>query len=188
MKIRCQWCEKEQVYIDYHDKEWGVPVYDDAVLFEMLILEGAQAGLSWITVLKRRESYRKAYDNFNPAKIAKWTEAKVANLLEDKGIIRNKLKVAAAKTNAQCYLAVVKEYGSFSNFIWRFVDGKQLKNNWKTLSQIPATTKESDAMSKALKAKGFKFVGSTICYAFMQSVGMVNDHINTCYRYHEVGQ
>ncbi len=186
MKKRCDWPKDDEIYIEYHDREWGVPVYDDRVLFEMLILEGAQAGLSWITILKRRQTYRKAYDNFNPEKMAKWTERKIQTLLKDPGIIRNKLKVAAAKQNAQAYLKIVKEYGTFKKFIWSFVDNRQMTNCWKTMSEIPATSDESDKMSKELKKKGFKFTGSTICYAFMQSVGMVNDHVTTCFRYKEI--
>ena len=186
MKIRCEWLTEDEMYLEYHDIEWGVPVYDDRALFEMLILEGSQAGLSWLTILKRRHTYKKAYDNFDPEKMAKWTDKKIQKLLKDPGIIRNKLKVAAAKKNAQVYMQVIKEHGSFKEFIWSFVDGKPITNCWKTISEIPATTKESDAMSKALKKKGFNFVGSTICYAFMQAVGMVNDHIITCYRYKEI--
>ena len=186
MKQRCDWLTESEIYIEYHDKEWGVPVYDDRTLFEMLILEGAQAGLSWITILKRRQTYRKAYDYFDPEKMAKWTNKKMEKLLKDPGIIRNSLKVAAAKQNAQAYLQVIKEYGSFKIFVWSFVDGKPITNNWNTLTEILATTKESDKMSKALKENGFKFVGSTICYAFMQAVGMVNDHVTTCFRYNEI--
>lgn len=186
MKKRCDWLTEDEIYLEYHDKEWGVPVYDNNVLFEMLILEGSQAGLSWITILKRRQTYRKAYDDFDPVKMSKWTDKKMEKLLKDPGIIRNRLKVAAAKQNAQAYLQVVKEYGSFKDFIWSFVNGKHLTNAWKTFTEIPATTKESDAMSIELKKKGFKFVGSTICYAFMEAVGMVNDHITTCYRYKEI--
>ncbi len=186
MKERCGWVNNEEIYIEYHDKEWGVPVFDDRKLFEMLILEGAQAGLSWITILKRRESYREAYDNFDPEKIASWSQEKINSLLQNPGIIRNKLKVAAAKQNAQAYLKIIEEFGTFSDYIWSFVDGKPIKNSWKTLSEVPATTKESDKMSKELKKRGFKFVGSTICYAFMQAVGMVNDHITTCPRHKEI--
>jgi DNA-3-methyladenine glycosylase I len=186
MKKRCEWLTDDEIYLEYHDKEWGVPIYDDHVLFEMLILEGSQAGLSWITILKRRETYRKAYDNFDPEKMAKWTDIKIQKLLKDPGIIRNRLKVAAAKQNAQVYLQVINDHGTFKNFIWSFIGDKPKTNYWKTISEIPATTKESDTMSKALKKKGFKFVGSTICYAFMQAVGMVNDHITTCYRYEEI--
>jgi DNA-3-methyladenine glycosylase I len=186
MRKRCDWLTNEEIYLEYHDKEWGVPVYDDRKLFEMLILEGSQAGLSWITILKRRVTYRKAYDNFDPEKMAKWNSGKINKLLKDPGIIRNKLKVEAAKQNAQAYLKIIKEYGSFKDFLWSFVDGKPINNSWKSLSEIPATTKESDAMSKALKKRGFKFVGPTICYAFMQAVGMVNDHTTMCFRYNEV--
>ena len=186
MKKRCDWLTDEDIYVEYHDKEWGVPVYDDRKLFEMLILEGSQAGLSWITILKRRVTYRKAYDNFDPEKMAKWNSGKINTLLTDPGIIRNKLKVAAAKQNAQAYLRIIKEYGSFKEFIWSFVNGRPVNNSWKSISEIPATTNESDAMSKALKKKDFKFAGPTICYAFMQAVGMVNDHITKCYRYNEI--
>lgn len=188
MNKRCEWVSDDEIYIDYHDKEWGVPVYDDRLLFEMLILEGAQAGLSWITILKRRETYRTEYDGFDPLKMSRWTEDKIAELLKDPGIIRNKLKVRAAKQNAQAYFKIVEDYGSLSTFLWTFVDNKPIINNWKSINEIPVTTKESDAMSKALKKHGFKFVGSTICYAFMQAVGMVNDHIVSCYRYQEIGQ
>ena len=185
MKKRCDWLTDEEIYVEYHDKEWGVPVYDDRKLFEMLILEGSQAGLSWITVLKRRVTYRKAYDNFDPEKIAKWNSGKINKLLKDPGIIRNRLKVAAANQNAQAYLTIIKEYGSFNDFLWSF-NGRPINNSWQSISDIPATTKVSDAMSKALKQKGFKFAGSTICYAFMQAVGMVNDHIVNCPRYRQV--
>jgi DNA-3-methyladenine glycosylase I len=183
---RCDWSTKDQIYIEYHDKEWGVPVYEDRKLFEMIILEGAQAGLSWITILKRRETYRNAYDDFDPSKMAKWDSNKIKTLLEDPGIIRYKLKVESAKSNAQAYLKITKEHGSFKSFIWSFVNGKPINNSWKSLSEIPASTNKSDEMSKELKKNGFKFVGSTICYAFMQAVGMVNDHITTCFRYKEI--
>jgi len=186
MKKRCDWLTDDELYREYHDNEWGVPLYNGRALFEMLILEGYQAGLSWLTILKRRESYRKAYDGFDPEKMAKWTDKKIQELLKDPGIIRNRLKVAAAKQNAQGYLQIVNEYGSFKDFVWSFVGGKPITNHRASLSEIPATTKESDAMSKELKKRGFKFVGSTICYAFMQSVGMVNDHITACYRYEEI--
>jgi len=186
MKKRCEWLTNDEIYLKYHDKEWGVPLYDDRVLFEMLILEGAQAGLSWITILKRRQGYRKAYDNFDPEKMAKWTDEKIQKLLNNPEIIRNKLKVAAAKQNAQAYLRIVEEYGNFKDFIWSFVENKPIINSWKSISEIPAMTKESETMSKELKKRGFKFVGPTICYAYMQSVGMVNDHITTCYRYKEL--
>ena len=186
MKKRCDWLTGDAIYLEYHDKEWGVPVYDGRTLFEMLILEGAQAGLSWITILKRRQTYKKAYDNFDPEKMAKWTNEKMEKLLKDPGIIRNRLKIAAAKQNAQAYLRIIKEYGSFRDFIWSFIDGKPINNSWKSFSDIPASTKESDKMSKVLKEHGFKFVGSTICYAYMQAVGMVNDHITACFRYNEI--
>ena len=186
MKKRCEWPNDDEIYLEYHDTEWGVPLYDDHDLFEMLILEGSQAGLSWLIILKRRHTYRKAYDDFDPRKMAQWTDSKMRQLLKDPGIIRNKLKVAAARQNAQIYLQIIKDYGSFKDYIWSFVGGKPITNSWKTMADIPATTKESDAMSKSLKKKGFKFVGSTICYAFMEAVGMVNDHINTCYRYREI--
>ena len=186
MKKRCEWLTNDEIYLEYHDKEWGVPLYDDHTLFEMLILEGAQAGLSWITILKRRQGYRKAYDNFDPEKMAKWTDEKIQKLLNNPEIIRNKLKVAAAKQNAQAYLRIVEEYGNFKDFIWSFVENKPIINSWKSISEIPAMTKESETMSKELKKRGFKFVGPTICYAYMQSVGMVNDHITTCYRYKEL--
>ncbi len=180
-KIRCGWSTKDPIYIEYHDKEWGVPVYDDQKLFEFLILEGAQAGLSWLTILKRREGYRKAFAQFDPKKVAKFDKKKTDALLKDPGIIRNKLKVAAAVTNAKAFLKIQEEFGSFNKYQWQFVGGKPIQNKWKELKQIPATSKESDAFSKDLKARGFKFVGSTIIYAHMQAVGMVNDHIVSCF-------
>ena len=183
MTTRCQWCGDDPLYQKYHDEEWGVPVFDDRHLFEMLILEGAQAGLSWITILKRRDSYRQAFDNFDASKIALYNKKKEQELLQNEGIIRNKLKVKAAIINAQNFLEIQKEFGSFSKYIWSFVGGTPIVNSWKSLSEIPGTTKESDAMSKDLKKRGFKFVGSTICYAFMQAVGMVNDHTTDCFRY-----
>ena len=183
---RCDWVTDDQDYLDYHDREWGVPLHDDRKLFEMLLLEGAQAGLSWLTILRRRRTYRIAYDGFDPVSIAGWDEEKIEELLQDPGIIRNKLKVAAARTNAMAFLQIVEEFGSFEKFIWSFVGGKPVRNSWQGTEQIPATTPESDSMSKELKRRGFKFVGSTICYAFMQSVGMVNDHLVSCFRYAEV--
>jgi len=186
MKKRCAWCESSDLYKKYHDEEWGVPVHDDRTLFEFLILEGAQAGLSWITVLNKRENYRKAFDNFNAKKIAKYDEAKRTELLSNAGIIRNKLKVNAAIVNARIFLEIPKEYGSFDKYIWQFTDYKVVKNNFATLKEVPATTPQSDVMSKTLKKRGFKFVGSTICYAYMQAVGMVNDHVKECFRYEEV--
>ncbi len=187
-KMRCAWCTADELYKDYHDQEWGVPVYDDQVLFEMLNLEGAQAGLSWITVLKKREHYRKVFDNFDPIKIAQYDNAKRVQLLNDPGIIRNKLKVNAFIVNAQLYLAMQKDpkSPSFSEFLWSFVGGEPIINHRKSLSEVPATTQESEAMSKALKKLGFKFVGSTICYAFMQACGMVNDHLVSCFCYPQI--
>lgn len=185
-KIRCRWAGSDQAYIKYHDEEWGVPVHDDRKLFEMLILEGAQAGLSWITVLKKRDHYKKFFDNFNAKKIAKYDQSQIDELLADPGIIRNRLKVNAAVTNAKLFLEIQKEFGSFDKYIWRFAGNKQIQNKFKDLSDLPAKTNESEAMSKDLKKRGFKFVGSTICYAFMQAVGMVNDHTTDCFRYKEI--
>lgn len=185
-KIRCSWVPEIPVYRDYHDNEWGVPVHGERLLFEFIILEGAQAGLSWLTILKRREGYRRAFDGFDPAIVAAYDEAKVARLLQDTGIIRNRLKVASAVNNARRFLEIQREFGSFDSYIWSFVEGKPLINQWKTNSEIPPTTKESDVMSKDLKKRGFKFVGSTICYAHMQATGMVNDHTTNCYRYQEL--
>jgi DNA-3-methyladenine glycosylase I len=186
MKQRCQWSTKNQKEQDYHDKEWGIPIYDDRLLFEFLILEAAQAGLSWSTILAKRETYRIAFDNFDCKKIVKYNQKKIDALLVDKGIVRNKLKINTTLTNAKIFLEVQKEHGSFSKYIWGFVDGKPIKNNWKTVNDVPAKTELSDAMSKALKKRGFKFIGTTICYAFMQAVGMVNDHVVTCYRYNDL--
>ncbi len=183
---RCPWCEGFDLYREYHDKEWGVPLRDDRALFELLILEGAQAGLSWSTVLKKRESYREAFDYFAPEKIARYDDQKVAQLLANPGIIRNRLKVAATIANARAYLQLKESGQSFSGFLWAFVDGKPMQNARKSLGEVPAKTAESDAMSKALSKAGFKFVGSTICYAFMQASGMVNDHLVTCHRHAEV--
>lgn len=182
--IRCKWAEGVNLaYIEYHDKEWGVPVYDDVVQFEFLLLEGAQAGLSWSTILNKREGYRKAFADFDPKKVARFTEKRIEKLLLDPGIVRNRLKVRSAVTNAKAFLAVQKEFGSFSNYIWDFVGGKPIRNQFKKDSQIPATSPESDALSKDLKKRGFKFVGSTIIYAHMQATGLVNDHVIGCYRY-----
>ena len=172
--------------LDYHDREWGVPLHDDRALFEFLMLEGAQAGLSWETILKKRENYRRAFDDFDPARIARYDEGDAERLLADPGIVRNRLKVQAAIVNAQKLLDVQEEFGSFDSYIWQFVGGKPIKNAFRSLSEIPAKTAQSDAMSKDLLRRGFKFVGSTICYAFMQAVGMVNDHIIDCFRYNEV--
>ena len=170
------------LYAEYHDKEWGVPVHDDLVLFEFLILEGAQAGLSWETILKKRENYRKAFAGFDPAKVARFTAARLAKLMKDPGIVRNRLKVHGAVKNAKAFLAVQKEFGSFDAYVWRFVGGKPIRNRWPSLKHIPATTPESDALSKDLKKRGFTFVGSTIIYAFMQAVGLVNDHAADCWK------
>lgn len=183
--MRCDWA-KNDLAIHYHDTEWGVPLHDDQRLFEFLILEGAQAGLSWDTVLAKRENYRKAFDNFDAEKIALYDDEKCAELLKNEGIIRNRLKIASAVRNAKCYLEVVKEFGSFDKYIWSFVDGKPIVNAWETLKQVPATTDISDKMCKDLKKRGFNFVGSTIMYAFMQATGMVNDHLTSCFRYQEV--
>jgi DNA-3-methyladenine glycosylase I len=183
--VRCPWA-KTASGIQYHDREWGVPQHEDRVLFEFLVLEGAQAGLSWQTILEKRNNYRRAFDNFQARKVARYDARKVSALLADPGIVRNRLKVAAAVQNAKAFLAVQKEFGSFDAYIWRFVGGRPLRNAWATLSQIPARTAESDAMSKDLLKRGFKFVGPTICYAFMQAVGMVNDHLVSCFRYPEV--
>ncbi len=182
---RCAWTTNDSLYQKYHDEEWGKPVHNDRKLFEMLILEGAQAGLSWITILRKRESYRKAFNNFDVKKIAKYDAKKVKKLLQNEGIIRNKLKINSTIQNAKLFLEVQKEFGSFDKYIWQFVNGKPIKNKWKSIKEIPAKTKESDAMSKDLKKRGFKFVGSTICYAFMQAVGMVNDHTVDCFRYNK---
>jgi DNA-3-methyladenine glycosylase I len=185
-KHRCEWVSSaEEFYIAYHDEEWGVPIHDDRKQFEFLILEGAQAGLSWRTVLNKREGYRKAFVDFDPAKVARFTEKRIAKLIENPAIIHNRLKINAAVTNAQAFLAVQEEFGNFDDYIWQFVDGKPKQNKWKTLKQIPATTAISDALSKDLKQRGFKFVGSTIIYAHMQAVGMVNDHLVKCFRYRE---
>ncbi|MFM2362703.1 MAG: hypothetical protein RLZZ316_1605 [Bacteroidota bacterium] len=181
-KIRCAWCTKDDLYKQYHDEEWGVPVYNDQQLFEMLCLEGAQAGLSWYTVLKKRENYRKAFDNFDAVKMARYTDKKIEKLLQDEGIIRNRLKVHAFIGNAKAYLQVQNEFGSFSAYIWQFTGGKPIQNKPASLAQLPAKTAISDAMSKDLLKRGFEFVGSTICYAFMQAVGMVNDHTADCWK------
>ena len=183
---RCGWSTSDPLYIDYHDKEWGTPVHDDRKLFEMLILEGAQAGLSWSTILNKRENYRRAFDGFDPAVIANYGEAKVAGLLSDAGIVRNRLKITSAISNAQAYFDVCREFGSLDACLWRFTGGKPRQNKWESLTQVPARTPESDAMSKDLLKRGFRFVGSTICYAFMQATGMVNDHIVSCPRHSQI--
>ncbi len=186
MKKRCFWVNNDPLYIEYHDNEWGVPVYDDATLFEFLLLETFQAGLSWITILKKRENFRAAFDGFDYKKIANYGEQKFNELIVNEGIIRNKLKVKSAITNAKAFIEVQQEFGSFSKYIWGFVDGKPIKNNFKDRSEVPATTDLSDQISKDLKKRGFKFVGSTIVYAFMQATGIVNDHTIDCFRYNEV--
>ena len=184
--LRCPWATSEPA-IAYHDEEWGVPVHDDRMLFEFLILEGAQAGLSWMTILKKRENYRKAFDGFRAEKIAHYDARKVKRLLHDEGIVRNRLKIAATIQNAKAFLAVRKEFGDFNAYLWGFVGGKPIQNRWRTMGDVPARTVESDAMSHDLLRRGFKFVGSTICYALMQATGMVNDHLVTCPRHFELG-
>lgn len=186
MKMRCGWVTTDPLYLVYHDTEWGVPEYDDRKLFELLILEGAQAGLSWLTILKKRDNYREAFAQFHPSMIARFGDRQVAQLLANPGIVRNRLKIMATLQNARAFLALQKESDSFADFLWSFVNGKPKHNAWKTLREVPARTSESDAMSKALTQRGFKFVGSTICYAFMQAAGMVNDHVVDCFRYQEV--
>jgi len=186
VKSRCEWGTVSQLYIDYHDNEWGVPVHDDRMLFEFLVLEGAQAGLSWETVLKKRENYRKAFSDFDPVKVSRYGDKKIETLLGNKGIIRNRLKIASAVNNAKRFLEVQKEFGTFDAYIWQFVNGKPITNRFKSIHELPATTKESDVMSKDLKKRGFKFVGPTICYAHMQATGMVNDHVVDCFRYKEI--
>ncbi len=182
-KQRCPWCGSDPLYVEYHDKEWGVPEHDDEKLFELLLLEGAQAGLSWITILKKRDTYRQAFDQFDPKKMANYSAKKHAELLENPGIVRNKLKVAAFTKNAIAYLKILESGTSFNDFIWQFTQHKTILNQWETLEEVPASTPESEAMSKALKKAGFTFVGPTICYAFMQSCGMVNDHLTSCFKY-----
>ena len=183
---RCDWCGEDPLYQAYHDEEWGVPLYDDDQLFEFLLLEGAQAGLSWITILKKREGYRKAFDQFNAQKIARYTQKKHEKLLQNPDIVRNKLKVAGFTKNAQAYLNIIEKHGSFSDYIWQFVEGEPIQNRWRTLSEVPVSTKEAELMSKTLKKAGFTFVGPTICYAFMQATGMVNDHLVSCFRHKEL--
>ncbi len=185
MSQRCGWCGSDPLYVEYHDREWGVPVWDDNTLFEFLVLEGAQAGLSWITVLRKREAYRQAFDNFNAEKIARYTDKKLEKLLQDPGIIRNRLKVFGSRKNARAFLEVQAEMGSFANYIWDFVDGEPIQNAWQSLAEVPATSPVSDALSKDMKKRGFTFVGSTIMYAHMQATGMVNDHTTDCFRHAE---
>jgi DNA-3-methyladenine glycosylase I len=185
--VRCHWASGSELTIRYHDEEWGVPAHDDCRLFEFLILEGAQAGLSWDTILNKRENYRAAFDQFDPGRVAAYDRRKMQRLLKDPGIVRNRLKISSAVGNAKAFLRVAEEFGSFDRYIWRFVDGAPRVNSRKSPRQVPAKTAESDAMSKDLKARGFNFVGSTICYAFMQAVGMVNDHLVRCFRYEALG-
>jgi len=183
---RCEWCLSTELYTLYHDEEWGVPVFDDQKHFEFLVLESAQAGLSWITILNKRENYRKAYDNFDPKKVARYTDAKKAKLLADSGIVRNRLKIEASITNAQKFLEIQKEFGSFSNYIWSFTKNKPVTGKWKALSEIPAKTELSDKISSDLKKRGFKFLGSTIMYSHLQATGIINDHLTSCFRYKEI--
>lgn len=182
-EVRCAWANSSALYQAYHDQEWGVPLHDERALFEFLILEGAQAGLSWITILKKRAAYRAAFDDFNAERVAGYDEHKIGLLMQNSAIVRNRLKLQAAVINAQKFLAVQDEFGSFDAFVWRFVDGVPRQNNWRSLDEVPASTATSDAMSKELKRRGFKFAGSTICYAFMQATGMVNDHTTDCFRH-----
>jgi DNA-3-methyladenine glycosylase I len=186
-RTRCDWAGDDPLYIRYHDEEWGVPLHDDRRLFEMLNLEGAQAGLSWITILRKRENYRVAFDNFEAERIVHYDDAKIAELLQNPGIVRNRLKVQAVVKNARAFLAVQEEFGSFDAYIWGFVDGAPIVNHWRTRAEVPTATDRSRAMSKDLKRRGFTFIGPTICYAYMQSVGMVNDHLVGCFRHGEVG-
>jgi DNA-3-methyladenine glycosylase I len=185
-KVRCSWAGNDPMMIAYHDEEWGVPVYNDRLFFEFLLLEGAQAGLSWSTIMKKRENYRAAFDNFDPKKIAGYGEDKIQQLLQNPGIVRNRAKVRSAVTNARAVLKVQDEYGSFDTYIWRFVGGKTVQNGWESSVDVPGKTREAESMSKDLKSRGFKFVGPTICYAFMQATGMVNDHTIDCFRFHEL--
>jgi len=182
---RCPW-PIDDLYLTYHDTEWGVPVHDDRLLFEFLVLEGAQAGLSWHIILKKRENYRAAFDQFDPAKVARYNTARIARLLANPGIVRNRLKIAATVQNAKSFLAVQEEFGTFDRYIWRFVEGKPVVNHWRSMKEVPARTDISDALSRDLKQRGFKFVGSTICYAHMQATGMVNDHLVTCFRHKDL--
>ena len=185
-KNRCAWAGSDALYQKYHDTEWGVPQHEDRRLFEFLVLEGAQAGLSWITILRKRDNYRAAFDDFDPVRIARYDASKIASLLQNPGIVRNRLKIESTVINAQKFLEVQEKYGSFDTFVWQFVGGKPRQNSWRGLAEVPASTPESDAMSKELKRRGFKFVGTTICYAHMQATGMVNDHTADCFRHKEL--
>lgn len=183
MISRCPWCKDDPLYLEYHDKQWGVPLHDEKLLFEMLVLEGAQAGLSWITILKKRDGYRKAFDDFDPEKVALYKQNDVERLMNNNGIVRNRLKIQSAINNAKRFLEIEKEFGSFDKFIWSFTGGKSIKNSWEKLEDIPCKSELSDKISKELKKRGFSFVGSTICYSFMQAIGVVNDHLKSCFRY-----
>lgn len=185
--VRCPWPGTDPLYVAYHDREWGVPVHDDRQLFEMLVLDGAQAGLSWLTILRKREAYRRAFAGFDPARVARFSQARVEALLRNPGIVRNRLKVASAVTNARAFLDVQREFGSFDAYVWQFVGNAPVKNAWERTSDVPARTEVSDAMSRDLRKRGFTFAGSTICYAFMQAAGMVNDHLVSCFRHPEIG-
>jgi DNA-3-methyladenine glycosylase I len=185
---RCAWCGEDPLYVAYHDTEWGVPEYDDRALFEKLILDGFQAGLSWITILRKRDNFRRAFDGFEPAKVARFTPARQAKLMADTGIVRNRQKIEATVGNARAWLDLMEKEGSFARYLWGFVDGRPIVNTWKTMQQVPAETRESQAMAKDLKARGFRFCGPTICYAVMQATGMVNDHVVDCFRHREVGK
>jgi DNA-3-methyladenine glycosylase I len=186
MKNRCGWCLGDPLYVKYHDLEWGMPLHDDRGLFEFLVLDGAQAGLSWLTILRKRDNYRRAFQRFDPEKVARYSAADVRRLLRDPGIVRNRLKIESAIRNARGVLAIAEEFGSFDSFVWRYVDGRPKQNAWRSLSEIPSRTALSDRMSKELKKRGFTFVGSTICYAFMQAAGLVNDHVVDCFRHGEL--
>lgn len=186
MKTRCEWCGSDPLYVDYHDDEWGIPVHDDRLLYEFLVLEGAQAGLSWITILKKRKNYRKAFHDFEIDRVANYKDIDVGRLLANSGIVRNRLKIESAIRNARGVLDIQGEFGSFSSFLWRYVDGVPIQNEWISMEELPAKTAISEVMSKDLKKRGFNFVGPTICYAFMQAVGMVNDHTTDCFRYEQV--
>jgi DNA-3-methyladenine glycosylase I len=185
-KVRCKWCTEDRLYLQYHDREWGVPGHNDVKLFEFLILEGAQAGLNWLTILKKRAAYRKAFDNFDINKIARYNERKIQLLLRNPGIVRNRLKIRSTVQNARAFIKVRKEFGTFDRYLWSFVDGRPIRNRWKTIDELPAKTEISDTISDELKQRGFSFVGSIICYAYMQAVGMANDHTMDCFRYFEV--
>ena len=188
MIVRCAWAENNQACAEYHDTEWGVPVHDDRRLFEFLVLGGAQAGLSWATILRKRDAYRNAFDGFDPVKIARYDRRAIEKLLKNPGIVRNRLKIESAVTNARAFLGTQDEYGGFDPYVWRFVDGAPIVNRWKSIKEVPARTRESEWLSKDLKERGFTFVGSTICYAFMQAVGMVNDHTSDCFRHRELSR